>query len=121
MNKWLVMAERLITLFCIKDSFESSRDEFEIFTGNKLSTPNIQNHVEEIGEILSIETKKASKIYEDIKLPSNGVIDIKDFNKARKNKELIYVGVDGTGVPTRSGNTSEAKVGVIFKEESKWN
>lgn len=120
MKKWLVMAERLITLFTIKDSFESSREEFEIFTGNKLSTPNIQNHVEEIGEMLSSKTKEESKIYEDVKIPSNGVIDIKDFNNNRKNKELIYVGVDGTGVPTRSGNTSEAKVGIIFKEESKW-
>jgi hypothetical protein len=114
------MAERLITLFSIKDSFESSMQEFEIFTGNKLSIPNIQNHVEELGEEISIKAKSESKMYEDIKLPSNGIIDIKDLIKNRVNKEIIYVGVDGTGVPTRAGKTREAKVGIIFKEESKW-
>mgnify|MGYP001571551070 CR=1 FL=1 len=114
------MAERLITLFSIKDSFESSMQEFEIFTGNKLSIPNIQNHVEELGEEISIKAKSESKMYEDIKLPSNGIIDIKDLIKNRVNKEIIYVGVDGTGVPTRAVKTREAKVGIIFKEESKW-
>jgi hypothetical protein len=114
------MGERLITLFSIKDSFESSMKEFEVFTGNKLSTPSIQNHVEELGKELSNKLKFESKVYEDVKLPSNGITNIKDFTKNRLNKEIIYVGVDGTGVPTRAGKTREAKVGIIFKEESKW-
>lgn len=114
------MAERLVTILSIKDSFESSRQEFEIFTGNKLSTPNIQNHVEEIGKTLSIKTKIESKVYEDIKLPPKKEINMKDYVKKGIKKEIIYVGMDGTGVPTRSGKTREAKVGVIFKEESKW-
>lgn len=117
-DNWLLLAKRLGVLLSINDCFENSCKEFEYFTGNKLSIPTLQKHVEYLGEEFSTKVKEESKVYQDVKLESKDTIDMAEFVKSKK--EVMYVGVDGTGVPMRSGGTKEAKVGVIFKEESKW-
>ena len=51
---------------------------------------------------------------------SKSILTIEKVIKERGSREIIYVGVDGTGVPMRDGGTKEAKVGVIFKESDIW-
>jgi hypothetical protein len=113
------MAEELGSIFEIQDSFERGKKVFEKFTGNKLSTPTIQSQVEKIGIEISEKIKEQSKEAEKVILPAQGILNKYTKNNS-ENKEILYVGVDGTGVPMKGGGTKEAKVGIVFKEKDIW-
>lgn len=106
------MSEKLALIFSINDTFENSKEEFEEYTGNKVSIPTLKKHVEKIGTGLSEEIKKRAKLADMFKLSANIISNAK--------KDIIYVGMDGTGVPMRTGGTKEAKVAIIFKELDRW-
>ncbi|MEK7351478.1 MAG: ISKra4 family transposase [Nitrospirota bacterium] len=115
----LSLAEELSTIFSIQEVYENSRKQFEKFTGNKLSNPTLQNQTEKLGIEISEQIKQKAILSQLIKLPTQGGV-LSDYVKNKKAAEVIYVGMDGTGVPMRSGGTKEAKVAIVFKEEDKW-
>lgn len=116
-NDWLSMTEKLASIFSLNETFENSHEEFEEFTGNKISTPTLQKHVEKIGSELSEEIKMDAEKAKEIKLQGTGVLT--DIVVKKEPERIIYVGADGTGVPMRTGGTEEAKVGIVFKEEDR--
>ena len=119
MTDCLSLAEELSTIFTIQEVYDNSRKQFEKFTGNKISNPTLQNQTEKLGIEISEQIKQKAILSQLVKLPTQGGV-LSDCVKKKKSAEVIYVGMDGTGVPMRTGGTKEAKVAIVFKEEDKW-
>ncbi len=82
----------------------------------------MQSQTEKLGIEISEQIKQKAILSHLVKLPAQGGVlsDCVKKDSQKKSAEVIYVGMDGTGVPMRTGGTKEAKVAIVFKEEDKW-